>query len=123
MILLSGGDKYYQYSGEIFGDVSVPATISMILIPNTGLRDSMVVVQPFYSEPVTRANGAQLGMSVKLDDVTIFTTQRGADQNYGSVENTINLFVPRQSKIEIISLNKSGNNTQERGATLLGYYL
>ena len=122
-ILLSGGDKYYSYSGEIFGDVSVPATISMINIDNTGLRDSMVVIQPFYSEPVTRANASQLGITVKLDDIVIFTSQRGADNNYGAVENTFNLFVPRNSKLEIISLNTSGNNTQERGVNLIGYYL
>ena len=39
-ILLSGGDKWYSYSGPVFGDVSAPATIQMNFIPNTGLRDS-----------------------------------------------------------------------------------
>ena len=122
-ILLSGGDKWYSYSGEVFGDVSAPATIPMIKIDNTGLRDSMVVIQPFYSEPVTRANASQLGITVKLDNIIIFTSQRGADNNYGAVENTFNLFVPRNSKLEVISLNTSGNNTQERGVNLIGYYL
>ena len=122
-ILLSGGDKYYSYSGEVFGDVSVPATIQLIFIPNTGLRDSMVVVHPFYGDPASRSNEQQLGTKVKLNDVTIFNSQRAADNNYGSVENTINLFIPRQSKLEIISLNTSGNNTQLRGVTVIGYYL
>ena len=36
--VLSVGDKWYSYSGEIQGDVSVPASISMILIPNTGFK-------------------------------------------------------------------------------------
>ena len=47
-ILLSGGDKYYSYSGVLFGDVSVPATIPMIAIDNTGLRDSLIEIQPYF---------------------------------------------------------------------------
>ncbi len=34
--LLSGGDKWFSYSGEVFGDVSAPATIQLNFIPNTG---------------------------------------------------------------------------------------
>ena len=60
--ILSGGDKYYSYSGEIFGDVSEPATISMILIPNTGLRDSILTIQPFYGQPVTSSTNNALGL-------------------------------------------------------------
>ena len=32
-ILLSGGDKWYSYSGIVFGDVTVPASINLVLIP------------------------------------------------------------------------------------------
>ena len=122
-ILLSGGDKYYSYSGQVFGDVSAPATINMILIPNTGLRDSLVYVQPFYGLVASSTTGAQLGIEIKLDDTTIYKAQSGRSTDFNQVDNNIQLFIPRQSKLEVISLNTSGNNTQIRGANLLGYYL
>ena len=122
--VLSGGDKYYSYSGVIFGDVSVPATISMVLMPNTGLRDSYVKIQPFYAKPVSTAVDSQVGLSIYLDDVEIYKSQakdgasRRVDRN-----DVIELFIPRQSKLQIFSLNTSANNTQERGVNLIGYYL
>jgi hypothetical protein len=122
--VLSGGDKYYSYSGVIQGDVSVPATIQLNFIPNTGLRDSLVQIQPYagYAIGYTLADG--LGVEVKLDDVTVYKSTIGRlDQGGINAFEIINLFVPRQSKLEVISLNTSGNNTQERGANLLGYYL
>lgn len=119
--LLSTGDKWYAYSGEIFGDVSAPATIPMILIPNTGLRDSYVVIQPFFAKQVDATQNHQLGITVKLDDVVIINSQRY--QTYGDVVESFNIFVPRQSKLEIISNNTVLNNTQLRGANVIGYYL
>ncbi len=121
--LLSIGDKYYSYSGIIFGDVSAPATIQMNLIPNTGLRDSLVYIQPFYGIPVSGTTGTQLGIEVKLDDTTIYKAQTGRSTDFNQVDNNIQMFIPRQSKLEIISLNTSGNNTQIRGANLMGYYI
>jgi len=123
--LLSGGDKYYSYSGQIFGDVSAPATIQMVFIPNTGLRDSLVHITPFFGQPVTASANTGLGIEIKLDDVTIYKTQaeEQTSRQEQIVSNTIPLFIPRQSKLEIISLNTSGNNTQIRGCTLIGYYL
>lgn len=121
--LLSGGDKWYSYSGEVFGDVTVPATIQMILIPNTGLRDSLVQVQPFFSNSVSGAGGQALGLTVKLDDVIIYNQQFS---NHSEIKPNIeieNLFIPRQSKLEVISNNTSGNNTQIRGCNLIAYYL
>tara|TARA_R100001163_G_scaffold64692_1_gene59559 strand:+ start:720 stop:1097 length:378 start_codon:yes stop_codon:yes gene_type:complete len=125
MILLSGGDKYYQYSGEVFGDVSAPATIQLILIPNTGLRDSYVEIQPYFGkEVVTGGVNNALGLEIKLDDVTIFNSQaRQQQQERETVTNIIKMFIPRQSKLEIISLNTANNNTQTRGVNLIGYYL
>ena len=121
--LLSGGDKWYSYSGEVFGDVSVPATISMILIPNTGLRDSLIQIQPFYGAEIAASTGSQLGIEVKLNDVTIIKQQQlGGSLNYDRNEQT-NIFIPRQSKLEIISLNTASNNTQIRGVNVIGYYL
>ena len=124
MILLSGGDKYYQYSGSVFGDVSVPATIQLILIPNTGLRDSLIQVQPFFGQLISTSNNDGLGITIKLDDVEIFKQQRfQGNIRSNQVENEIQLFIPRQSKLEVISNNTTGNNTQTRGVTLIGYYL
>jgi hypothetical protein len=120
--LLSGGDKWYSYSGEVFGDVSAPATISMILIPNTGLRDSLIVLQPFYSQPVGLGANDALGIMLKINDVIIYNSQMTYSYRPQQQFET-KYFVPRQSKLEVISLNTSGNNTQERGANVIGYYL
>ena len=76
-ILLSGGDKWYSYSGEIFGDVSVPATIPMITIDNTGLRDSMVQIQFYTGQDITTAGPDGIGVLVKLDDISIYNSQSG----------------------------------------------
>jgi len=119
-ILLSGGDKYYSYSGILFGDVSVPATIPMITIDNTGLRDSYVKISPFFGLEVASGSGDQLGISVKLDDVEIINRQ---NFYYSSDDGHLELFMPRNSKLEILSLNRTNNNTQTRGVTLIGYYL
>ena len=122
-ILLSGGDKWYSYSGIVFGDVSVPASISMVLIPNTGLRDSYIQIQPFFSTPISASAGNSLGLEIQIDNTTILKQAYKDDTDSLDSNNTIILFVPRQSKLEILSLNTSGNNTQERGVNLLGYYL
>jgi hypothetical protein len=123
-ILLSGGDKYYSYSGEIFGDVSAPATIPMITIDNTGLRDSMIIVQPFYGRENNDSGGNILGIQIKLDGIVIVNQQAAVAGAYSIRNQTdFNLFAPRNSKLEVISLNTSGNNVQIRGANLLGYYL
>ena len=124
-ILLSGGDKWYSYSGEVFGDVSVPATIPMITIDNTGLRDSYIVVQPYFGAAASTANGMILGLTIKIDGVVVVNTQ-GTQGNVISndvLNETFNLFVPRNSKLEIISRNTTDNNTQIRGANVIGYYL
>jgi hypothetical protein len=119
--LLSGGDKWFSYSGVLFGDVSVPATIQLNFIPNTGLRDSYVVVQAFYGLAVSGTGTAQLGIIIKINDTEVVKFQ---GREYSREDNdTFNLFVPRQSKLEVLSINTSGNNTQERGANILGYYL
>ena len=122
--LLSGGDKYYSYSGSTQGDVSAPATIQLILIPNTGLRDSLIQVQPFFGQLISTSNNDGLGIDILLDNASIFKQQRlQGNIRANQVENPIQLFIPRQSKLEILSLNTSGNNSQTRGCSLLGYYL
>ena len=119
-ILLSGGDKYYSYSGILFGDVSVPASIPMINIDNTGLKDSNIKISPFFGKEVSSSSDHQLGVSVKLDNVEIINRQ---NFYYSSDDGHLELFMPRNSKLEILSLNTTNNNTQTRGATLIGYYL
>ena len=123
--VLSGGDKWYSYSGEIFGDVSVPTSISMILIPNTGLRDSYIELYPFYSDLISGTAASALGIQVKLNDTVILKSKQyyGGNQAIQQDSELVNLFIPRQSKLEVISLNTSGNNTQIRGCNLIGYYL
>jgi len=120
-ILLSGGDKYYSYSGEVFGDVSAPATISMITIDNTGLKDSYVKVLPYYGQPQSGAGNTALGIEIKLDNISIYNSQRVDPDN--AREWPPEFFAPRNSKLEIISLNTSQNNTQTRGVNLIGYYV
>jgi len=124
-ILLSGGDKWYSYSGEVFGDVSVPASISMITIDNTGLRDSYVKIEPYYGKLVTGSPTQALGFEVKLDNITIIKdmSSNQADQLASRQVSHFNIFVPRNSKLEIISNNTADNNTQIRGCNVLGYYL
>jgi hypothetical protein len=127
--LLSGGDKWYSYSGEVFGDVSAPATIGMIFIPNTGLRDSIITIDPFFGTPVSNDLNTSLGITIKIDDVTVYTADEfispTSQSNFNLSTSRIDtsLFVPRQSKLEIISLNTTANNTQIRGVNVLGYYL
>lgn len=121
--LLSTGDKWFSYSGVVFGDVSVPASIQLNLIPNTGLRDSLIQILPYEGLIISTSVNDGLGLEVKIDDVTIYKNQARQIGNAPSVDNTINLFVPRQSKLEVLSINTSGNNTQERGANIIGYYL
>ena len=119
--LLSGGDKWYSYSGEVIGDVSAPASIQLNFIPNTGLRDSYVIIQYCTGFPASTSSD-QLGIEVKIDDVTVLNAQNDLREREIMPE-TFNLFIPRQSKLEVISLNTANNNTQTRGANLIGYYL
>ena len=113
-----GKDKWFANSGLIVGDVSVPATIELINIPNTGLKDSYVKIQPCFGKPVSAASGNGLGILIKINDIEIIKSQRDGDNNVDPFQ--FELFIPYQSKLEIISLNTSANNTQERGVTLLG---
>lgn len=118
--LLSEGTKWFAYSGVTQGDVSVPATISLIDIPNTGLRDSYVCIQPFYGLEIASGAGDQLGVSVLIDNIEVINRQ---NFYYSSDDGELKIFVPRQSRLQILSLNTTNNNTQTRGTTVIGYYL
>lgn len=121
--LLSDGMRWFAYSGSVVGDISVPATISLITIENTGLRDSLIYIQPFYAQPVSTAGAQSLGQIVNIDDIEVFKSQDQENKYLSGPTNKICLMIPRQSKLEVLSLNTSGNNTQERGCNIIGYYL
>ena len=121
---LSNGNSWYAYSGVIVGDVSSPSTIQMLDIQSTGLRDSWIKIQPFYARPISVADNESLGIIVKINDEEIFKSQPKG-QTYAQEGNTtfpIELFVERQSTIEILSLNTSANNGQERGVNIVGWF-
>jgi len=118
---LSSGRKWYAYSGVIVGGGAVPAFITLLNLPNTGLRDSFVRVNPFYSFPIAFAPGSALGIEVTIDGIVVLRSQ-GNDINYHRDES-FELFVPKQSSMLIESRNTPANNGQERGCNLLGWYL
>ena len=120
--LLSVGDKWFAYSGLLQGDASVPAVIELINVPNTGLRDCLMKVQPFYSLPAVTTFQEGLGIQINFDDNIVYEF-KSPDGFMRDIQTPIDLFVPRQTKVTILSLNTSGNNSQSRGATALGYYL
>ena len=117
----SDGTKWYSYSGMIVGDVSVPATISLTSIPNTGLSDSFIKIKYILSQPVSTASNAQLGIIVKINDIEVINSQTAHNEQF--LQDEFELFVPMQSKLEILSLNTSANNTQERGVNTMGWYI
>ena len=121
-ILLSGGDKWFSYSGLKFGDASLPATIELVRIPNTGLRDSLVKIQPFFGLPPNVNPNEGLGIQIYIDDDIVYEF-KAPDPYYRNIQVPIDLFVPRQRELLILSLNTSGNNGQARGCTALGYYI
>ena len=119
--LLTSGDRYYAYSGIVQGDVSVPASITLLSM-DSGLRDAFVKIQPSYGKEINNSVGQQLGISVLIDGIELVKQQAEYESRISSDE-MIELFLPRQSTLEVVSLNSSLNNTQDRGATLLGWYL
>ena len=115
-----GEDKWFANSGPIVGDVSVPSTIELINIPNTGLRNAYVKIIPFYGKPVSVASGNGLGIIVKINDIEVIKAQMDDSNDDNRLQ--FEQFIPYQSKLEIISLNTSANNTQERGVSILGWF-
>lgn len=120
--LLSQGERFYVYGGLKTGDATNPATVNLVSIDNVGLRDCYVQIQPYFSLPASTATNEGLGIQILIDDEIVFE-QKSPDPFYRDVQQPINLFVPRQSKLTILSLNTSGNNTQSRGCSVLGWYL
>ena len=119
--LLSSGDRLYAYSGIVAGDVSVPATVQLLKFENTGLRDMFLKVSPSYGSPISNSGGAQLGIIILIDGIEV--VEHNVYDVRGDMVETFELFIPKQSTFEVLSLNTSANNTQERGCTALGWYL
>ena len=119
--LLSSGRKWFAYSGLQFGDASLPAVIPLVSIENVGLEDSVLVIKHYYGLPVSTASQQGLGIQIQIDDIIVYEF-KGPDGFYRDLPQPINLFIPRQSKLDVLSLNTSGNNGQARGATVLGYF-
>jgi hypothetical protein len=118
-------EKWYAYSGVIQGDISVPASITLIDMPSTGLSASFIKIQPYFGAALAISPNDGLGLSVLIDGVEIFKAQslRMVNGEEQIVSDSIELFVPQQSRLQILSLNTASNNNQDRGCTVLGWYV
>jgi len=123
--LLSSGDRLYAYSGVVAGDVSVPATVQLLKFENSGLRDMFLKIKPFFARPVSTATLDALGLLISIDGVTVYTQQNTRESltTGDQLADEIELFIPKQSTFEVLSINTANNNTQERGCNALGWYL
>jgi len=116
---LSSGRKWYAYSGVVQGGGAIPAFVTLIEIPSTGLNDSYVKITPFYGQPSSTGVASALGIKVLIDDIEIYSSQPNDDARAGGA---IELFIPQQSKLEIQSINTAANTLQDRGVAVLGWY-
>jgi len=117
---LSKGKSWYSYSGIVQGGAHIPAFVDLVNITSTGLRDSYVKIQPSYGQPVSTGAGDLLGVLILIDDVEVFDSQpRTSEQDKTEM---IELFIPRQSKLTVKSINTAANTLQDRGVVILGWY-
>jgi len=117
---LTEGNRFYAYSGLKNAGVSAPPDITLINIESTGLRDAFVKIEPFSGQPTSIGLSDLLGISVLIDDVEIYKSQPFQTE---IAQDAFELFIPRQSKLTIKSINTAANTIQERGANILGWYL
>jgi len=122
---LPSGGKWHSYSGAVVGGPAVPATVELVKIPSTGLKDSYVKITPFYGEPIDTGGATDdaLGIKIFINDVAVYESQVREEFRRGRDTPIIELFIPQQSKLEILSLNTAGNTLQNRGVTVLGWWL
>ena len=116
---LESGGRWYAYSGIVSADATLPTSYDLIKIPNTGLRDSYVKIQPFYGVPVSAIAGEQLGLQISLNDISVYESQPVPEARPFELE----IFVPRQSQLDVLSLNTAANNNQDRGVIVVGWYI
>jgi len=119
---LANGRQWYSYSGIVQGGPTIPGFVDLVDILSTGLKDSFVKIQPSYGRTVSTSGGGALGILVLIDDVEIIDNQNYEPSRTGDRPETIELFVPRQSKLTVKSINTAANTLQDRGVVILGWY-
>jgi len=121
---LKSGRQWYAYSGAVQGGPSNPALVTLLNLRNTGLRDSFVKIRPFFGPEIANAYGDALGIEVLLDGVVVIR-QQSADPDIGIISQhpAYELFIPKRSTLLIESRNTAPNTLQDRGVTVLGWYL
>jgi len=121
---LKSGRQWYAYSGVVQGGPAIPAFVTLINILSTGLKDSYIKIMPFYGQPVATAAGDALGIKVLIDDIEVYELQPHSTAAGPQIQpSLVELFIPRSSKLEIQSINTANNTLQDRGVTMLGWYL
>lgn len=119
---LPSGNKWYSYSGLMSGGPTLPATVELVKISSTGLKDSYVKITPFFGVPITNAAGDAIGIKIFINQVAVYESQpRLTDYGHNRPSTIIELFIPKQSELQILSLNTANNSLQERGCTVLGW--
>jgi len=119
---LPSGGKWHSYSGVQVGGPAIPATVELVKIPSTGLKDSYVKITPFYGLPVTTAPGDGLGIKIFINQVAVYESQASRRLNSDG-DDFMELFIPQQSELQILSLNNANNTLQNRGVVVLGWWL
>jgi len=121
---LPSGNKWYSYSGSVNGGPTLPATVELVKIPSTGLKDSYVKIIPFYGTPVTVTTGDALGIKIFINQVAVYESQApltALNTGGAALPFMVELFIPKQSELQILSLNTANNTLQNRGCTVLGW--
>ena len=103
-------------------DLKLFKIFSLLKFENTGLKDLFLKIHASYARPAGLGVNDTLGISVLIDGVEVYKSQ-GTDYRPPASRTPVELFVPKQSTLEVLSLNTSANNTQERACVALGWYL
>ncbi len=119
---LANGRQWYSYSGIVQGGAHIPAFVNLVDITSTGLKDSFVKFNFNFGQAVSATSGDQLGGLILIDDVEVFRQQPLRPEYGGGAIQIVELFVPRQSKLTVKSINTANNTLQDRGVVLLGWY-
>jgi len=121
---LPSGDKWHSYSGSVNGGPTIPATVELVKIPSTGLKDTYAKILPFYGIAIATGAGGALGLKIFINQVAVYESQQiyESNDNHSSV-SLIELFIPQQSELQILSLNTALNTLQNRGVAVLGWWL
>tara|TARA_R100001594_G_scaffold70536_1_gene104904 strand:- start:986 stop:1510 length:525 start_codon:yes stop_codon:yes gene_type:complete len=106
----------YGASGSVVGDVTLPATISLLSF-NVGRRD--IMCQVFFYSGQAIDTTAPLGWQIDINDNTVLKIQGNVSPDAYQAGGWMQ-FWPAEGKITILSLNSANNNTQERGCYFVG---